>query len=194
MSSKDNSGESCRFPLDFLRHILGGSGEAPWSHPVEMEAQALLSVFSSTILAGDDGHRVTYEWGKKYRLSSELLILRREVRLLFFPTCTYFSEFFFSFHAALSLILWLRRTSLPKAFLVSVFFAFCLFQTTNFSSTPVTKLNWGSLPMFNKANLLTLGWGEKSTAFIVKLVLTENKTKQNKKPKSWELYLFSGIC
>ena len=48
--------------------------------------------------------------------------------------------------------------------------------------------------MFNKANLLTLGWGEKSTAFIVKLVLTENKTKQNKKPKSWELYLFSGIC
>ena len=62
------------------------------------------------------------------------------------------------------MILWLQRASLSKTFLVSVFGAFCLLQTTSFSSTPVTKLNLGSLPILKKANLLTLDSGEKRTA------------------------------
>ena len=108
------------------------------------------------------------------RLSSELFISRRQERLLFFPICSYFSETFL-FSGCLFLHPWLQRVSLSKIFLVSVFCAFCLLQTTSFSSTPVIKLNLGSLPILNKANLLTLGCGEKSTAFIVKVVLTEKK-------------------
>lgn len=176
MCSKDNSGESCRFPLEFLRHVLGGRerllGATKWRRKPRLSSQYFL-----TILPGDDGHRVTYEWGRKYRLSSELLILRREVRLLFFPICSYFLKLF-SFQAAFFLILWLQRASISKTFLVSVFGAFCLLQNSSFSSTFVTKLNLVSLPILNKANLLTLGCGEKSTASGV----ADWNKQTNKKP------------
>ena len=87
------SGGSCRFPLGFLRHHTGREEKGSLEPPSGDRSPGSPLAFSNTIFAEDDGRTVTSEWGWKYRLPSEPLILGREIGLQFFPMCSYFWKF-----------------------------------------------------------------------------------------------------